>query len=128
MTRRRAVLLAVALTAALASIAAPASAKGLAGKTVPGAPTITSVTPGHKSLIVAFTPPATTGGTPILGYRARCRPKKGGETKWSSAHKSPIHVSSVADGKSYACIVVARNRVGFGPASAPFKFTASGTT
>ena len=123
MTRRRGVVVAIALVAGMASIAAPAAAKGLRGKTAPGAPTVTSVAPGRlRNLLVAFTPPDSTGGTPILGYRARCRPKQGGETKWSSAHRSPISVASVAVGKSNACVVEARNRVGFGPPSSRFKF------
>lgn len=38
--------------------------------TAPGAPTVTSVTPGDGSLTVAFSPPASNGGATILEYEA----------------------------------------------------------
>ena len=44
----------------------------------PGAPVITSVTPGARSLQVAFGPPANHGGTSITAYRVTCTSSDGG--------------------------------------------------
>jgi large repetitive protein len=87
--------------------------------TVPGAPTITSVTAGFRSVTVAFTPPAANGGASIFSYRATCTSSNGGVTRSNSRSRSSIRVSGLSSGKTYTCTVAARNRKGFGAASAP---------
>jgi hypothetical protein len=89
----------------------PAAAK-------PGAPTITSVTAGVGSIKVAFAPPSDNGGAPIISYRASCTSSNGGTNGSRDGAKSPIVVGGLTGGKTYTCVVRARNKVGLGAASA----------
>ena len=90
-----------------------------AAPTVPGAPTITSVSAGDHSIRVAFTRPASNGGSPIFLYKAVCSSTDGGTARGDSEFHTVLHVNGLTAGKTYTCTVAARNRVGFGPASAP---------
>ncbi len=99
----------------LALAAAPPAA---AAPTVPGPPTITSVTPGVRSVKVTFAKPASDGGAPITGYRVKCR-SNGGNNGAQLGTKSPIVVSGLTAEQAYRCTVAARNSVGVGPESAP---------
>ena len=87
--------------------------------TKPGAPTITSVTPGDRSAKVSFKRPASNGGTTIFFYKVTCVSSNGGSTHSNSERHSPIRVFNLTAGKTYTCTVVARNKHGYGPASAP---------
>ena len=87
--------------------------------TVPGAPTITSATAGFHSVTVAFTPPAGNGGASIFLYKATCTSSNGGHTRSNLRSHSSIRVGDLSSGKTYTCTVAARNRKGFGAASAP---------
>lgn len=80
--------------------------------TVPGAPTIGAVTAGNAQLNVAFTAPASTGGSPILSYTATC----GGIS--ATGNSSPITVAGLTNGVAYSCTVTATNALGTGLASA----------
>jgi hypothetical protein len=87
--------------------------------TVPGKPSVTSVTPGKHRITVAFTA-GSDGGSPITSYHAKCATTTG--KPQGHAHdgkKSPIVVDGLQAGKSYTCTVAARNKVGRGPASDP---------
>jgi len=126
MIRRRGMLFAVVLVASTGLAASPAAAKGTA--TVPGAPAITGFTQGKRSVTVAFTAPASNGGAAIIGYRLTCRPTGSGENKFGFSHKSPVITGSLAANKSYVCTLLARNRIGFGPPSAPITISVSGGT
>jgi hypothetical protein len=92
---------------------------GAAAPTKPGAPTITSVTAGHRSVKIKFTKPADNGGAKITSYRAKCTSSNGGATRAHEGSKSPIYVAGLTAAKTYTCTVSARNKVGQGPASAP---------
>jgi hypothetical protein len=89
-----------------------------ASPTVPGAPTITSVTPGDHNIKVAFSRPANDGGAEIFNYKVTCTSSNGGATRSASYFSSPIRVSATG-GDTYTCTVMAQNRAGFGPPSAP---------
>ncbi len=82
--------------------------------TVPGAPTIGTATAGDGTASVTFTPPSSTGGSPILQYTVTSTPA--GITAIGSS--SPIAVNGLADGTSYTFTVVAENAVGTSVASA----------
>ena len=81
----------------------------------PGAPIIGGVTAGNQTLIIAFTPPANTGGSAILDYTANCT---GGAGARVTGAASPLVVTGLANGTAYSCTVSARNAAGTGPASA----------
>jgi len=89
-----------------------------ASPTVPGAPTITSVTAGDHYVKVAFSRPASDGGAQIFNYKATCTSSDGGATRSASYFSSPLRVSATA-GDTYTCTVMAKNSAGFGPPSAP---------
>lgn len=89
--------------------------------TVPGAPTIGAATPGDGTASIAFTAPSSDGGSSITGYTASCT--GGGAVKTGSASASPVLVSGMTNGQSYACTVSASNAVGTGAASASVSVT-----
>ena len=80
----------------------------------PGAPSITSASAGNGQATVAFTPPASNGGSAITSYSVTSSP--GGVT--GTGATSPIVVSPLSDGVSYTFTVVASNGVGTSSASA----------
>jgi len=89
--------------------------------TVPGAPTIGTVTAGKKQATVNFTLPASEdGGDPITSYIVT--PYIGTVAgKTPSGPHSPITVKGLISGTDYTFTVTAKNKIGTGPAS-----TASG--
>ena len=78
---------------------------------VPGKPIIGTAVASDQSISVAFSPPFADGGSAINGYTATC-----GGTNGIGAI-SPIVVSGLINGTSYACVVQSSNAVGTGPAS-----------
>jgi hypothetical protein len=85
---------------------------------VPGAPTIGTATRLNNAASVAFTAPASTGGSPITSYAANCTSSNSGATGNASGAGSPIIVGGLSNGHTYRCTVKAINAVGPGPASA----------
>ncbi|MEZ0267196.1 MAG: fibronectin type III domain-containing protein, partial [Phycisphaerae bacterium] len=81
----------------------------------PGSPTGVVATAGNAQATVAFTPPISSGGTPITSYTVTSSP--GGFTAIGPA--SPITVGGLTNGTAYTFTVTATNAVGAGPASAP---------
>ncbi len=85
---------------------------------VPGAPTIGSVTVGDATVSVAFVAPDSDGGGKITGYSATCASANGDVTAATAVTASPVVVSGLTNGDTYTCTVVATNAAGTGPASA----------
>jgi uncharacterized repeat protein (TIGR03803 family) len=81
--------------------------------TVPGPPRDVSATPGNSQATVAFTPPASNGGSPITLYTVTSNPD--GVTVTGVG--SPMTVSGLANGNAYTFTVTATNAVGTGPPS-----------
>lgn len=102
---------------------AGASATPFAPITVPGAPTMGSVTAGNAQLSVAFTDPASDGGASITDYKYST---DNGST-WTSAvsRVSPIVITGLTNGTAYTVKLLAVNSVGDGTASAGVSGTPS---
>jgi hypothetical protein len=84
--------------------------------TVPSAPIVGAATPVDGGASVAFTVPASNGGSAITGYTAMCT-ANGQTTRTGSAATSPISVTAMTNGVSYSCSVIATNAAGDSPAS-----------
>lgn len=82
--------------------------------TVPGAPTIGVATGGDAQASVAFTPPASTGGSAITGYTVVASP--GSATATGTA--SPIIIQGLQNGLAHTFTVYATNAIGNGASSA----------
>ncbi len=91
------------------------------GATEPGAPTIGLATAGDGSASIAFTAPASDGGSAITGYRATCVAGAASVTAQSAA--SPTPVTGLTNSLSYACTVAALNAVGSSPESSAVSVT-----
>jgi titin len=88
---------------------------------LPGAPTITSVQVGSTTASIAFTP-GSDGGSAITSYRYSTN---GGGTWTTTSTTSPVSVSGLSDGTSYAFELEAVNVSGdSAPATTSFVTTA----
>jgi subtilisin-like proprotein convertase family protein len=94
---------------------------GGSGSTVvvaPSAPTITGVTPASGQLSVAFSPPSSNGGASITNYQYSLD----GGTNWvipsPAVTASPLVITGLVNGQSYAVRLRAVNSAGPGTASA----------
>ena len=81
--------------------------------TIPGAPTSVVATAGNASASVAFTAPASNGGSVITGYTVTSSP--GSFT--ATGATSPVNVTGLTNGTAYTFTVVATNAVGNSGAS-----------
>ncbi len=98
---------------------APASATPIAPPTAPGAPTGLTATPGNGQVVLAWVAPASTGGSPITGYRVYRATASGGETLLATLTNVTTYTdTSVTNGTTYYYQVAARNVVGYGARSA----------
>jgi phosphatidylethanolamine-binding protein (PEBP) family uncharacterized protein len=98
--------------------------------TAPAAPTALVATAGNASASIAFSAPASNGGSSITSYTASCT--GAGVTKTGAGGASPITVASLANASVYSCSVTATNAQGTGVASSsvsvtPTAGTSSGT-
>jgi hypothetical protein len=78
----------------------------------PCAPTLTTVSGGNNQASLAFTP-GYDGGSAVTAFDASCTP--GPLTGTNTA--SPIVVTGMTNGTTYACTVKATNAIGTSPAS-----------
>ena len=85
----------------------------------PGAPKITSVTAGVRSLGVRYQRPANGGGSKISSFHATCTSSNGGVSGSQSGLSPTLEVANLSAGKTYRCQVTATNSYGTGPPSAP---------
>ena len=81
-----------------------------------GAPIIGPVTGGNQIAIIAFSAPASNGGSVILDYTATC--SSSGAAVSVTGTASPLIVTGLANGTIYTCSVRARNAINVGPVSA----------
>lgn len=100
---------------------AASAAQSATPRTLPGAPTVSSVAADIGALVITAAAPASDGGTPITAYTAQC--SAGGQTQTGTSSSTRIGVPGLTNGVAYSCTVRATNAAGSGPASA----AASGT-
>jgi hypothetical protein len=96
-----------------------ASATPQAGATVPSAPQNLTATPAKgKGVQLAWSVPASNGGSPITGYRIYRGTVAGGETLLTSVgNVTSFKDTATTHGQTYYYIVKAVNAVGESPAS-----------
>jgi virginiamycin B lyase len=83
----------------------------------PGAVSAVTVTKiGKGSVKVSFVA-GRNNGAPIKSYTATCTSSNGGKTESKAGKASPVTVTGLTAGKTYACSVSATNSRGAGPAS-----------
>lgn len=109
------------LLTTLASLIMVACGGSDSSATVPGAPTIGAATASDAMVSIAFSAPASDGGAAITGYTGTCIASAASTTGTTSA--SPVVVTGLTNGTTYACSVTAANSVGTGLASASVAVT-----
>jgi titin len=103
-------------TNSLGTSGSSATTASFVAGTVPTAPSIGAVTRGNNSASVAFSANAN-GGNPITGFTVTCTSSDGGTTRSASGASSPINVTTLSNGNTYTCTVVATNISGNSAAS-----------
>jgi hypothetical protein len=83
-----------------------------------GAPTISSVVPGQRSVTVAFRIPPLSNGGQVYPFRATCTSTDGGVTSTRHGGRSPLVVTGLSLGKTYRCTATAHDHLGWGKPSA----------
>lgn len=121
LTDIRALLIALIVCATAGCGGNSSDAAGGSTATIAGAPTITSVTAGNASAVLSFSAPTSNGGAVITSYTATCT--TGSNATSASGSASPITVSGLTNGLTYACRVTATNAAGTGSASASVDVT-----
>jgi hypothetical protein len=96
--------------------------------TVPGAPTLVGASSRNVSLLVAFSPPGSDGGSAITHYTASCVSSNGGLSGSATGAAGPIIVNGLTNAKTYTCAVTATNAVGTGGSSAASNAAAPAVT
>lgn len=97
------------------SSSAPSAAVTPTAATAPGAPTSVSAVAASGQATVSWTPPASTGGRPIIDYTVTSSP---GSRTCTTATTSCL-VTGLVNGTAYTFTVTARNSVGSSSASSP---------
>lgn len=91
--------------------------------TNPGAPAITSATPGNRKIVLQFTAPASNGGVALGYYDVSVDNGTTWKSTYGMVNGSAITVSGLTNGTTYLVKVRARNVVGPGAASAAMSAT-----
>lgn len=81
---------------------------------VPETPGMGGAVPGNESLSVYFIAPASDGGAVVDSYRVTCNSGSAAAT----GNASPVTVTGLTNGSSYACTVAAHNSEGWSAESA----------
>jgi len=89
--------------------------------TVPGAPTIDSVSAGDASASIGFSAPTSNGGATISGYEATCI--SDANSHMNTGTYSPITVTGLTNETDYDCSVTATNSEGTSDASSTASVT-----
>src|SRR6185312_9953702 len=83
-------------------------------RTVPGAPTLNTATPGNTQVSLSWSAPASDGGNAITAYTATASP---GGAKCATAGATSCTVNGLTNGVAYSFTVTATNAAGTGAPS-----------
>jgi hypothetical protein len=103
-------------------------------KEEPGAPTITSSTPGSSLLSIAFDAPLFNGGITITRYEKAFSTDNSTWSPWALASSStspptsPVTISGLTNGQAYYVKIRAVNSMGVGPESNVWNTTTTPST
>jgi titin len=89
-----------------------------APRRAPGAPTITKVAAGNRTLTVGFTPPADDGGAAVVNYQYSTDGGLTWVTRRPPGTTSPLVIQPLENGTTYPVMLRAVNAAGPGAASA----------
>ena len=84
--------------------------------TAPGAPTGVRATPGNALAVVAWTAPASNGGSPITRYTVTASP---GGKSITTTGATTATMTGLSNGTAFTFTVTATNKIGISPRSAP---------
>jgi hypothetical protein len=86
-------------------------------RTVPGAPTGISTTPGNQQVTVSWTAPTVDGGSPVTGYSVQVYSSTGTPLRTQASSTTSATVTGLTNGTGYLFAVRAVNAAGEGPLS-----------
>ena len=96
------------------------------GSFTPGAPTITNVVAGDSSATLNWSPPSSTGGTPIVSYTVTSYTGNVAQsTQTIPATGNSATFTGLTNGTTYTFSVAATNAAGTGPAAMSYSVTPS---
>ena len=107
-------------TNATGTSSASSSAVSATPLTLPGAPTIGTITVGNQQASVAFTAPASNGGSAITQYKYRL---DNGSYVTLPGLSSPFTITGLTNGTSYGLVMTTVNAAGESVASSSVSFT-----
>src|SRR5437899_2191863 len=105
---------------------APAAATPVAAASPPGAPTGLVASAGNGTVGLSWTPPASDGGSPIVGYQIYRGTSSGAESLLDASDVSTYTDNAVANGTTYWYQVTAVTSAGEGPRSTEQSATPTG--
>jgi len=95
-----------------------ASSNSVTPATVPGAPTLKAALAANRRIKVTWSSPTSSGGLPIIDYRATAK-AAGHASTCSAATSTSCTIAGLKNGTRYTVTVVARNAVGNSQPSDP---------
>lgn len=96
---------------------------GVGAATIPGVPTAVIATPADSQVSVAFTAPASNGGSAITSYTVTVTDTVTSTTFNNNGPSSPITVGGLTNGHLCSVNVYATNAIGNSPSTAGVTFT-----
>jgi len=106
-----------------AGTSAVSNANAVIPSTNPGAPTITSATPGNNKIVIRFTAPTSNGGAALGYYDVSVDNGVTWKSTYGMVSDTTITVGGLTNGTTYSVKLRARNVVGPGAASAAVSAT-----